>query len=67
MDPKTVRKLERKLAAAMADAIDRLGRKKLPVAPSDRTLQMMAKAATAVYEAAADQHEHGWHRRPPAE
>jgi MinD-like ATPase involved in chromosome partitioning or flagellar assembly len=54
MDQKTVRKLEEKLGEAIADAIQRLGMKHLPLLPSQHTMEMMAKAATAVYEAAAE-------------
>jgi hypothetical protein len=57
MDPKIVRKLEKELCAAIDDAMRRLGRKKLPLRPSEHTLEMMAKAATAVYEAAAENRE----------
>ena len=58
MDPKTVRKLEKALHEAIADVIRRLGLKKLPLLPSQHTMEMMAKAATAVYEAAEDSHRH---------
>ena len=54
MDPNTVRKLEKKLTEAMADVVGRLGLKRLPMLPSHRTLEMMAKAAVAVYEAAEE-------------
>ena len=54
MDPKTVRKLEKKVTEAMADVIGRLGLKRLPMLPSHRTLEMMAKAAVAVYEVAEE-------------
>jgi MinD-like ATPase involved in chromosome partitioning or flagellar assembly len=57
MEPKTVRKLEQELYEAIADVICRLGRKKLPLLPSHRTMEMMAKAAVAVYEAAVEEHE----------
>ncbi len=57
MDPKTVRKLERKLEEAIADVMGRLGLKKLPLLPSHHTMEMMAKAAVAVYEAAVEEHE----------
>ncbi len=51
MDQKTVRKLERELTEAIADVvIVRLGLKHLPLLPSHRTLEMMAKAAVTVYE-----------------
>ena len=45
MDPKTVRKLEKELYEAIADVICRLGLKKLPLLPPQRTMEMMAKAA----------------------
>ena len=58
MDPKTVRKLERELEKAMAEVVIVRNKKwKYPLMPSQHTLQMMAKAATAVYEAAAENHE----------
>ena len=57
MEPKTVRKLEKELYKAIADVICRLGLKKLPLLPSHRTMEMMAKAATAVYEGAVEEHE----------
>jgi hypothetical protein len=57
MNPKTVRKLEKELSKAIADVISRLGRNKLPIIPSRRTMEMMAKAATAVYEGAVENHE----------
>jgi hypothetical protein len=50
MEPKTVRKLEEELEEAIAGVIRRLGRKKL-------TMEMMAKAAAAVYEAVVEDHE----------
>jgi MinD-like ATPase involved in chromosome partitioning or flagellar assembly len=57
MDPKTVHKLEKELYDAIADVICRLGLKKLPLLPPQRTMEMMAKAAVAVYEAAVEEHE----------
>jgi hypothetical protein len=57
MDPKTVRKLEKDLYEAVADVICRLGLRKLPLLPCQRTMEMMAKAATAVYETAVEEHE----------
>lgn len=54
MEPKTVEKLEEKLADAIAEAVVKMGLKKLPLLPSHRTVQMMAKAAVAVYEAAVE-------------
>jgi len=57
MEPKTVRKLEKELHKAIVDVICRLGLKRLPLLPSHRTMEMMAKAATAVYETAVEEHE----------
>ena len=50
MDQKIVRKLEKELYEAIADVICRLGLKRLPLLPSQSTMELMAKAATAVYE-----------------
>ena len=57
MDPKAVHKLETALEKPILDVICRLGLKKLPLSPSHGTVQMMAKAAVAVYEAAVEVHE----------
>ena len=57
MDPKTVRKLEQELEKPIADVIRRLGRKELPLKPSRHTIEVMAKAAVAVYEAVVDDRE----------
>jgi MinD-like ATPase involved in chromosome partitioning or flagellar assembly len=57
MDPKTVRKLEKKLHDAIADVICEMGLKKLPLLPSQSTMETMARAATAVYEGAVEKHE----------
>jgi hypothetical protein len=57
MDPKTVRKLEDELEKPIGEVIRRLDLKKLPFLPSRRTIEMMAKAAVAVYEAADEEHE----------
>lgn len=54
MDPKTVRKLEDKLEDAIAKVICTMGLERLPLLPSHHTMQMMAKAAAAVYEAAVE-------------
>ncbi len=54
MDQKIVRRLEEELGGAIADVIRRLGMKNLPLLPSQHTMEMMAKAATAVYEAAVE-------------
>ena len=58
MNPKTVYKLEKELCNAIADVICHLGLKKLPLLPSRRTMEMMAKAATAVYEGAVEEEKH---------
>ena len=56
MDPRAVRRLEQELEDAITDAIMmRLGRKHLPRLPSRHTIEMMAKAAAAVYEATAEE------------
>ena len=58
MDPKTVRKLENELEKAIAEVVIVRNKKwRYPLLPSQHTLQMMAKAATAVYEAAVENHE----------
>jgi hypothetical protein len=57
MDPDTVRKLEAELEKPIAEVIHRLGLKRLPLLPSRRTFEMMAKAAVAVYEAAVEEHD----------
>ena len=58
MDQKTVRKLERELEKAIAEVvIIRNKNWKYPLMPSQHTLQMMAKAATAVYETAVENHD----------
>ena len=51
MDQKTVNKLEREIEKAIAEVIVRQGLKKLPLLPSQDTMNRMAKAAVAVYEA----------------
>jgi hypothetical protein len=57
IDTKTVRKLEEELDNPIAEVIRRLGRKELPLKPSRHTIEMMAKAAVAAYEAAVEEHE----------
>ncbi len=54
MDQKTVEKLEEKIEEAVADVVVKMNLKKLPLLPSRHTIQMMAKAAVAVYEAAVE-------------
>jgi hypothetical protein len=54
MDQKTADRLGREIETAIAGVVARLGLKRLPLLPSQETLRAMAKAAVAVYEAAAD-------------
>lgn len=55
MEPKTVRKLEKELEKAIAEVVIIRNKKwKYPLMPSQHTLQMMAKAATTVYEVAVE-------------
>lgn len=54
MDPKTVEKLEEKIEEAVAEIILKMGLKKLPLLPGQRTIHLMAKAAVTVYEAAIE-------------
>ena len=54
LDEKTVRRLERELERAIAEVVARLGVRKLPLLPSQQTMHLMAKAATAVYESAVE-------------
>jgi hypothetical protein len=57
MDEESVRKLEEKLKEAIVQVILKMGLKRLPLLPCDQTMHLMAKAATAVYEAAAANRE----------
>jgi MinD-like ATPase involved in chromosome partitioning or flagellar assembly len=57
MEPKSVHKLEKALEKPILEVICRLGLKNLPLLPSHGTVQMMAKAAVAVYETAVEIHE----------
>jgi hypothetical protein len=55
MEPKVVRKLEKKIEDAIADVIVcQMGLKKLPYLPPRHVMEMMAKAAVAVYEAVVE-------------
>jgi hypothetical protein len=54
MDPQTVKNLEDKLEEAIASVLLKMGLKKLPLLPTRHTIQMMAKASVAVYEAAVE-------------
>jgi TfoX/Sxy family transcriptional regulator of competence genes len=55
-DQQTVERLEEKLKYAIAEVVIKMGLKKLPLLPSQRTMHLMAKAAVAVYEAVAVNH-----------
>ena len=58
MDQKTVRKLEREIEKAIAEVVIVSNKNwKYPLLPSQHTMQMMAKAAVAVYEVAAEKHD----------
>jgi hypothetical protein len=58
MDEKTIRMLEREVEEAVREVIGRLGLRKLPIIPRERTMHLMAKAAVAVYEAVAEKKDH---------
>jgi hypothetical protein len=51
MDQKIVKNLEGKIEEAIAEIIVTMGLKKLPLLPARQTMNLMAKAAVAVYEA----------------
>jgi hypothetical protein len=57
MDPKTVEKLEGEIEEAIAEVFFDLRFMKLRLLPSRHTMQMMAKAAVAVYEAAVENND----------
>jgi len=58
MDEKTVHRLEREVEKAIAEVvIVRNKNWKYPLLPSQHTMQMMAKAAVAVYEAAVEKQD----------
>ena len=58
MDQRTVRKLERDLEKAIVEVVVHRNKNwKYPLVPSQHTMQMMAKAAAAVYEAAVENQE----------
>ena len=54
MDHKTVAKLENTFEKAIAQAIVKMGLKKLPLLPGRQTMHLMAKAAVTVYESAVE-------------
>ncbi len=57
MEQRTVTELERQLTEAVIDVMVSMGPKRLPLAPSEHTMHLMAKAATAVYESAVENWE----------
>jgi len=58
MDQRTVRKLERDLEKAIVEVVVHRNKNwKYPLLPSQHTMQMMAKAAAAVYETAVERRE----------
>jgi hypothetical protein len=59
MDQKVVKRLEREIEKAVSEVILTLNLKKLPLLPPNRTMQMMARAAVAVYEAEVDRPDDG--------
>jgi hypothetical protein len=59
MDLKKAARLERHLEKALIEVICKLGLKNLPLLPAHRTVPLMAKAAVAVYEKAADEPDDG--------
>ena len=54
MDQKKARKLEQELVKAIVEIVCRLGLRRLPLLPSNKTMQEMARAAVAVYEVEVD-------------
>ena len=54
MEQKQARKLEQELVKAIGEVVCRLGLRRLPLLPSHKTVQAMARAAVAVYEAEVD-------------
>ena len=54
MDQNAVGKLETEIEKSVAEVMRRLGLRHLPLLPSQRTMHLMAKAATSVYEAAVE-------------
>ena len=57
MDQKKARKLEQELVKAIGEVVCRFGLRRLPLLPSHKTIQDMARAAVAVYEAEVDKPE----------
>ena len=67
MDEKTVRSLEKRIEAAVLEAISDIGLKRLPLLPSHQTMHLMAKAAVAVYEAAVENYDRGRPSKEPSQ
>ena len=63
MDQKKARKLEQELVKSIVEIVCRLGLGRLPLLPSHKTMQEMARAAVAVYEAEVDKPK----EEPPSE
>ena len=59
MDQKKARKLEQELVEAIVEIVCRMGLRRLPLLPSHKTMQEMARAAVAVYEAEVDKPKEG--------
>ncbi len=59
LDERTVGRLERDLENAIAAVMARLGRRRLPLMPSQQTMHLMAKAAVTVYESAVENQRPG--------
>lgn len=51
MEPELVEDLEEELEAVILQALQRLGKNRLPHPPTPRLAHLMAKAAVTVYEA----------------
>ena len=54
LDQRTVAQMEQELLEAIVKVIVSMGLKRLPLLPSQHTMHLMAKAATAVYESAVE-------------
>jgi hypothetical protein len=54
MDQKKARNLKQELVKAIVEIVCRLGLRRLPLLPSHKTMEEMARAAVAVYEAEVD-------------
>jgi hypothetical protein len=58
MDQKNAHKLEQELTTAIGEVVCRLGLRRLPLLPSHKSMQEMARAAVTVYEAEVDRSKH---------